>query len=164
MANLCSNETTFTATPEAAKWLYDEVRKIMDNSDSYELHTINVFNLFASPGDIDERTLGARWAYIYGCDLIDNQLILRYESAWRPPTVMVETATKLLQEKSGDFPVTAEGQYWEEGVGFAGIFKCDKDGYRSDETELDMDYDEEEEDFDFYEQVLYPAISGLSVD
>lgn len=164
MANLCSNETTFTATPEAVKWLHDEVRKIMDDSQNYEEHTIKVFNLFASPGEINERTLGSRYAYIYGCDVFDDKLTLRYESAWHPPINMVETATKLLQEKSGDFNVIAEGHYWEEGVGFAGILKCDKDGYRYAETDIDTDYDEEEEDFDFYEQILYPALGELSVE
>ena len=164
MANICSNETTFTATPEALKWLHDEVRKIMDESPNYEEHTIKLFNMFASPGSINERTLGARYAFIYSCELIDNKLTLRYESAWHPPINMVETAINLLQERSGDTPVSCKGHYWEEGAGFAGIFKCDKNGYRDAETELDMDYDEDDEDFDFYEQVLYPAIGDLSLD
>jgi hypothetical protein len=164
MANLCSNETTFTATPEAVKWLHDEVRKIIDESQNYEEHTIKVFNLFACPGDINERTLGSRYVYIYGCDEVDDKLILRYESAWHPPTNMVETATNLLKEKSGDFPVVSEGRYWEEGSGFAGIFICDKDGYRSAETDFDTDYDEDDEDFDFYQDVLDPALADLTID
>ena len=86
------------------------------------------------------------------------------ESAWHFPDTMIESITKMLQEKSGDFPVVAEGRYWEEGVGFAGIFKCDKDGFRSSETELDTDYDENDEDFDFYQDILDPALSELTIE
>lgn len=164
MANICSNESTFTATPEAVNWLYEEIQKIKNDSQTYEEHTSKVFDMFAGEDSGGGKSLGSKYVFIYGCDVIDNKLDLRYESAWHPPIIMVETITKLLQEKSGETPVVCKGQYWEEGVGFAGILKCDKDGYRYSETDIDTDYDEEEEDFDFYEQILYPALEELSVD
>lgn len=164
MANICSNEFTFTARPEAVNWLHGEIRKIMDESQNYEEHTKKIFDMFAGNDEMGSKTLGSKYAFIYGCDVLDNKLDIRCESAWHSPTVMVETITRMLQEKSGDFDVVGKGQYWEEGVGFAGIFKCDKEGYRYAEGDLDTDYDEEDEDFDFYEQVLYPALSDLSID
>ncbi len=45
-----------------------------------------------------------------------------------------------------------------------GIFKCDKNGFRSAETDIDTEYDEEDEDFDFHQDILEPAFADLFIE
>lgn len=165
MANICSNEISFTATPDALNWLNGELDRLYQIED-YESRCTEIFNIFAGDDGYGngDKTLGSKYAYIYRHDMYGDRLDMSVESAWHCPQVMFETITILLQEKSGDFPVVSEGRYWEEGVGFAGIFICDKDGFRRAETDLDTDYDEDDEDFDFYQDVLDPALADLTID
>lgn len=163
MANICSNEVTFNAPSDALSWLENELKNLMEIMD-YNERCQKIHDLFSGVDSYGEISLGSKYVYIYRYDLFDDYLEIGFESAWHCPDVMIESITKMLQDKSGDFPVVAEGRYWEEGVGFAGIFKCDKDGFRNAETELDTDYDENDEDFDFYQDILDPALSELTIE
>jgi len=162
MANICFTELVFTATPEAVNWLHSEIRKIMDENENE--HRQKVFDMFADEYDPNSKSLGSRTVFIYECDVLDNEMELKCESDWKSPSIMIKSITKMLQEKSDDFPVVAKGTYWGQGIKFAGIIKCDKDGYRYAETNVTMDYDEDDENFDFYEHLLYPTINRLSID
>lgn len=163
MANICSNEVSFYASDDALNWLAGELKALMEIMD-YRERCQKVEDLFSGVDSYGDTSLGSKYVYIYNYDLLDQYLNIEFESAWHCPATMIETITKMLQERSGDFPVVSDGRYWEEGVGFAGIFKCDKDGFRSAETDIDTEYDEEDEDFDFHEDILEPAFADLFIE
>ena len=166
MANPCWNVITFTASEEALTWLETELKRLeglYDNGGD-PAHALAVYELFANEERFGSDGLGARYVKVFRFDNFGDYLTMECESAWHCPTKMIENIVELLQEKSGDTTVVADGHYYEEGVGFAGIFRCDKEkGYRNDETDL-PEYDEFEDDFDFEEDVLRPTLNELSVD
>ena len=166
MANPCWNVITFTASEEAITWLETELQrleKLYDNGGD-SAHISALYELFANEERFGPEGLGARYAKVFRFDNLGDYLTMECESAWHCPSKMIENIVELLQEKSGDTPVSAEGHYYEEGVGFAGIFKCDKEGgYRDAETEL-PEYDEFDDDFDFEEDVLRPTLNELILD
>lgn len=167
MANPCYSEITFNASPDAISWLKSEFDRLIDLYDNGgdPVHAQSVYDTFANEERFGDRGLGARYVKLIRYDDNENSIELECESAWVCPQGMIENIVELLQERAEDMLVTAEGRYYEEGVGFAGVFKHDKErGFRYSEEQF-PEYDElEDEDFDFYEQILYPTYNQLYVD
>jgi len=163
MANICSNEITFNASPEAITWLQDELSEITNISD-YALETKAVMDKFAGEDLFGEKSLGSKYVNIYDFHRnTENELSIACESAWNCPTIMIEQITNMLIEKSPDYPVKSNGRYWEEGVGFLGVFTCDKDGYHFVQEEFPEEYYESnDEDLDLIE-MLEPIFTRLEL-
>jgi hypothetical protein len=163
MANICSNEITFNASPEAITWLQDELSEITNISD-YALETKAVMDKFSGDDSFGYKSLGSKYVYIYDFHRnTENELSIACESAWNCPTIMIEQITNMLIEKSPDYPVKSNGRYWEEGVGFLGIFTCDKDGYKFVQEEFPSEYYESnDEDLDLIE-MLEPIFTRLEL-
>lgn len=162
MANVCSNEIYLEAGYDAISWMSDEITRITKISD-HDLEIKAVMDLFSGSDGTSNLTLGSKWVHIYDFHRpTENDLNIMCESAWSCPTVMIEQITKMLTEKSPDYPVKVYGRYYEEGMGFLGVFTCDKNGYKFKQTEFPEDFYEknDEDDFDLLE-LLEPIFQEL---
>lgn len=181
MANICTTQVDFYASPKAIEWLDQEIEKIKKAE--------NVTDAFAQSFKTDSDlqpdgtisniidTIGAKWITISDWSKIDDtQYYLNLETAWHYPKDLMERIAEKLQkmtEESGeeftnpndDTYAMGKGRYWDETYDPIGVFVSYGIG-NTDEAESSIDEDQfewEEENPEgfFWDEVIEPEFESL---
>lgn len=160
MANICTNQITFIASKDAIDWLESEINKL--NELSYNERPKKLIDMFGVQGDNNIDRVGSKWITLDSGERYredDNTYFLQLESANYPPDELIKNIVKLLQDKSVDESVSAQGKYWDEGFDPIGILECNSTGYYTDETTVDVDWDNEY----YWDEQVEPAFDKLEL-
>lgn len=181
MANTCTTQIDFYASPKAIKWLDEEIDKIKQSENVTDAFA----QVFRTESDLEPDgtitnvidTIGSKWIAISdrgGSD--DTNYYLSVETAWSYPKDLIERIVNKLQqitEESGEEftnpregkSAMAKGRYWDEGYDPIGVFVSYGIGETDDaETTIDEDeYEWEEQNPDgyFWDEVIEPQFDYL---
>jgi len=133
MANYCSNHVTFTGKKEDIETLYQRFKKY-DECDYFTHFAEMVLGKPLSPVDdqFNGYAYGTKW-WDFDVTLQDDELVVSGDSAWSPPLQLIGEITKV-------FNVSAEGNYYECGMDFAGYYSAE-DGVLIDNEMTCFEYD-----------------------
>jgi len=175
MANICTNNIDFYASPEAITWLDEQIQNIR-KAENQSVAFAEIFRLNEEEAIID--TLGSKWVSITDWSKNDDtEYYLNLESAWYFPKDLVERIVAKLQSMTegngfenpnGDDYAMAKGRYFDETYNPIGVFESyDIDNTDTVEGSVDEDQEEwEEENPDgyFWDEVVEPIFEELEGD
>jgi hypothetical protein len=116
MANYCDNYVTFTGKKEDIERLHIRFKRY--NECDYFTHFAEM--VLGKPlssiidDEFDTYAYGTKW-WDFDVTLQNDELIVSGDSAWSPPLRLIAEITKV-------FKVRAEGNYYEMGMDFAGMY------------------------------------------
>ena len=132
MANYCTNYVTLYGNQEDLKTI-DERFSRYSEFDYFTNFCEMVLGKPISEDNFDGYQYGTKWWELDIVDLGDGSLNIQGCSAWNPPLQLIAEITKV-------FNVRAEGDYYESGNNFAGIYVA-KDGVLNDNEMTCFEYD-----------------------
>lgn len=140
MANYCNTNVKISGEPEDLQRLFDKIGET--TTFSYE----NYQSLFESVDDVDD--WGSKWQVMYPDYSGDDMMFITGESAWSP-------ADGLWKKISKEYNVEVTLEYFEPGMGFAGITSWNV-GEEIDRQEMSYyEYLYETDTEYFWEEIVY---------
>ena len=175
MANICTNNIDFYASPEAITWFDEQIQNIR-KAENQSIAFAELFRLNEEEAVID--TLGSKWVTITDWSKNDdNEYYLNLESAWYFPKDLVERIVAKLQSMSegvefitpsGDNKAMAKGRYFEENFATIGVFETydigNTDSAEGSVDEDQFEWEEENPDGFFWDEVVEPIFEELEGD
>ncbi len=165
MANICTTNITFNSSKEGIDWLESQIKSLRETP--YSERVTKFRELFGKP-DLESYTdsMGAKWVDFGGNWEREGSksYVLQTESAWYYPDQMIDNIVSKLLEF--DTSSSASGRYWDETYSPIGIFHCDSEGIKSDETTVDEDieeWQEENPDGNFWDEVVEFYFGDLQI-
>lgn len=166
MANICTTTITFNSNEEGINWLESQIKDLRETK--YEERVTKFRDLLGKP-DVESYTdaMGAKWVDFGGIWEREgkNSYTLQTESAWYYPDGMIQNIVSKLSE----FEPTsnASGRYWDETYSPIGIFECNSEGIKNDETSVEEDveeWQEENPDGNFWDELVEIYFNDLYID
>jgi hypothetical protein len=181
MANICTTQVDFYASPKAIEWLDQEIEKIKkaDNVTDAFAESFKTESDLQPDGTISNiiDTIGAKWITISDWGKIDEtQYYLNLETAWHYPKDLMERIAEKLQkmtEESGEeftnpndeTNAMGKGRYWDETFDPIGVFVSygvgNTDEAESSIDEDQFDWEEENPEGFFWDEVIEPEFESL---
>lgn len=181
MANICTTQVDFYASPNAIEWLDQEIEKIKkaDNVTDAFAESFKTESDLQPDGTISNiiDTIGAKWITISDWGRIDDtQYYLNLETAWHYPKDLMERIAEKLQkmtEESGEeftnpndeTNAMGKGRYWDETFDPIGVFVSygvgNTDEAESSIDEDQFDWEEENPEGFFWDEVIEPEFESL---
>ena len=181
MANICTTQVDFYASPKAIDWLDQEIEKIRksENVTDAFAESFKTENDLQPDGTISNiiDTIGAKWITISDWGKQDDtQYYLNLETAWHYPKdlmeLIVEKLQKMTEEGEEEFTnpnddtyAMGKGRYWDETYDPIGVFVSygleNTDEAESSIDEDQFEWEEENPEGYFWDEVIEPEFESL---